>query len=46
MFETVQVFPNVLRDQEESYKAQRQLQKEIIATQQSLIRGWNMPPSI
>jgi anti-anti-sigma regulatory factor len=43
MFETVQVFPNVLRDQEESYKAQRQLQKEIIATQQSLIRELSTP---
>jgi anti-anti-sigma factor len=43
MFETVQVFPNVLREQEESYKAQRQLQKEIIATQQSLIRELSTP---
>jgi anti-anti-sigma factor len=43
MFETVQVFPNVLRDQEEGYKLQRQLQKEVIATQQSLIRELSTP---
>jgi ribose transport system substrate-binding protein len=43
MFETVQVFPNVLRDQVEGHKAQRQLQKNIIATQQSLIRDLSTP---
>jgi ABC-type sugar transport system substrate-binding protein/anti-anti-sigma regulatory factor len=43
MFDTVQTFPNVLRDQMQAYQAQRQLQKEIIATQRRLIEELSTP---
>lgn len=43
MLATVNVFPNVLRDLVDGHKVQQQLQDEIIAAQQSLIREMSTP---